>query len=277
MTTRWCARAIGRCSRSTRACGSWARRATPPLPISSTRSLSRTSSSWTSRCRGAAASTQSSTSAAGMRRRAFSYSPCTRTPPTRCRLSAPEPAATSPRAARPSFSSAPCATLPPAASPSVRRSSELLAFNQVREEKARLEDLSPREFEIFRMILEARSTDDIAAALNVSRKTAANYHYTIKSKLGAASDIELLHFGLRQGLVAPVLPPADGSHGHNFRGRGKCVPVPFGAGPGRPAVLVQTRSPVCRCRCLRVSGPEPLAGKSGCRSSGRRPPAAGRS
>lgn len=69
------------------------------------------------------------------------------------------------------------------------------------------------EFEIFRMILDARSTDDIAAALNVSRKTAANYHYAIKSKLGAASDIELLHFGLRQGLVAPVLPPADGSHG----------------------------------------------------------------
>src|SRR6478752_2538079 len=30
--------------------------------------------------------------------------------------------------------------------------------------------------------------------------------------------------------------------GHDFRGRGKCVPVPFGAGPGRPAVLVQTRS-----------------------------------
>ena len=85
-------------------------------------------------------------------------------------------------------------------------------LNQVREEKARLEDLSPREFEIFRMILDARSTDEIASALNVSRKTAANYHYAIKSKLGAASDIELLYFGLRQGLVAPVLPPADGSH-----------------------------------------------------------------
>ena len=89
---------------------------------------------------------------------------------------------------------------------------QLLALNQVREEKARLEDLSPREFEIFRMILDARSTDEIASALNVSRKTVANYHYAIKSKLGAASDIELLHFGLRQGLVAPVLPPADGSH-----------------------------------------------------------------
>ncbi len=91
--------------------------------------------------------------------------------------------------------------------------SELLALSQVREEKARLADLSPREFEIFRMILDARSTDEIAQALNVSRKTAANYHYAIKSKLGAASDIELLYLGLRQGLVAPVLPPADNTRG----------------------------------------------------------------
>jgi two-component system, NarL family, invasion response regulator UvrY len=89
--------------------------------------------------------------------------------------------------------------------------SELLALNQLQEEKTRLEDLSPREFEIFRMILDARSTDEIASALNVSRKTVANYHYAIKSKLGAASDIELLYYGLRQGLVAPVLPPADSS------------------------------------------------------------------
>ena len=63
--------------------------------------------------------------------------------------------------------------------------SEALAFDRVQEEKTGLEDLSPREFEIFRMILDARSTDEIAAALNVSRKTVANYHYGIKSKLGA--------------------------------------------------------------------------------------------
>ena len=87
--------------------------------------------------------------------------------------------------------------------------SDLLALDQVREEKALLKDLSPREFEVFQMILNARSTDQIAAALNVSRKTAANYHYAIKSKLGAASDIELIYFGLRQGLVAPVMLSAD--------------------------------------------------------------------
>jgi DNA-binding NarL/FixJ family response regulator len=86
--------------------------------------------------------------------------------------------------------------------------SEVLALDRVQEEKTGLEGLSPREFEIFRMLLDARSTDEIAAALNVSRKTVANYHYSIKSKLGVASDIELLHFGLRQGMVGPVAPAA---------------------------------------------------------------------
>lgn len=87
--------------------------------------------------------------------------------------------------------------------------SEVLALNLAQEEKTGLEGLSPREFEIFRMILDARSTDEIASALNVSRKTVANYHYSIKSKLGVSSDIELLYFGLRQGLVLPVSPAAD--------------------------------------------------------------------
>jgi DNA-binding NarL/FixJ family response regulator len=87
--------------------------------------------------------------------------------------------------------------------------SEVLALDRVHEEKSGLEELSPREFEIFRMILDARSTDEIASALNISRKTVANYHYGIKSKLGVASDIELFYFGLRQGLVGPVSPTAD--------------------------------------------------------------------
>jgi DNA-binding NarL/FixJ family response regulator len=82
--------------------------------------------------------------------------------------------------------------------------SAVLALDRVQEERSALDDLSPREFEIFRMILDAKSTDEIAATLNISRKTVGNYHYGIKSKLGVASDIELLYFGLRQGLVAPV-------------------------------------------------------------------------
>lgn len=87
--------------------------------------------------------------------------------------------------------------------------SEELALDVVQEERTGLQSLSPREFEILLMILGTRSADEIASALNVSRKTVANYHYNIKSKLGVTSDIELLYFGLRQGLVAQVLPIAE--------------------------------------------------------------------
>ncbi len=84
--------------------------------------------------------------------------------------------------------------------------SELLALNRVQQESSRIEELSPREFEILRMLLDASTTDEIASALHLSRKTVANYHYAIKAKLGVASDIELLYFGLRQGLVGPMGP-----------------------------------------------------------------------
>jgi two-component system, NarL family, invasion response regulator UvrY len=59
------------------------------------------------------------------------------------------------------------------------------------------------------MILEAKSTDEIASVFNLSRKTVANYHYAIKSKLGVDSDIEVLYFGLRQGVIEPVSPRVD--------------------------------------------------------------------
>ena len=87
--------------------------------------------------------------------------------------------------------------------------SEVLAVDRVQEEKTAMHGLSPREFEIFRLILAAKSTDEIASAFNLSPKTVANYHYAIKSKLGLDSDIELLYFGLRQGLVEPVSPAVD--------------------------------------------------------------------
>ena len=54
--------------------------------------------------------------------------------------------------------------------------SEVLALRSGAGGEEGLEGLSPREFEIFRMILDAKSTDEIASALNVSRKTVANYH-----------------------------------------------------------------------------------------------------
>jgi DNA-binding NarL/FixJ family response regulator len=82
--------------------------------------------------------------------------------------------------------------------------SESLAASRVEEETNALEFLSPREFEILRMILEAKTTEEIAQSFRLSTKTVSNYHYAIKSKLGVSSDIDLVYFCMRHGLVAPL-------------------------------------------------------------------------
>jgi DNA-binding NarL/FixJ family response regulator len=82
-----------------------------------------------------------------------------------------------------------------------------IATNQLSGDVSAVDELSPREFEVLRMILEAKSTDEIATAFNLSPKTVANYHYEIKSKLGVRSDIELVYLCMRQGLVEPVAAP----------------------------------------------------------------------
>jgi len=62
--------------------------------------------------------------------------------------------------------------------------------------------LTPREFEILRLLLAERSTEEIAGILHVSPKTVANTRYLIKAKLGVGSDIELVLVALRQGILA---------------------------------------------------------------------------
>ncbi len=64
-----------------------------------------------------------------------------------------------------------------------------------------LQELTVREFEILRLLVEARSTDDIAQTLNISPKTVSNCHYLIKRKLGVASDIELTHLAIRMNVI----------------------------------------------------------------------------
>lgn len=77
-----------------------------------------------------------------------------------------------------------------------------LAASRLEEDAAAFDQLSPREFEILRLILEAQSSDKIADMLHLTSKTVANYHYTIKSKLGVASDIDLVYYCMRHGLIA---------------------------------------------------------------------------
>lgn len=64
-----------------------------------------------------------------------------------------------------------------------------------------LRELSPREFEILRLLLEGDTHESIGERLHISPKTVQNCHYQIKGKLGARSDIDLARIAARCGMV----------------------------------------------------------------------------
>lgn len=76
-----------------------------------------------------------------------------------------------------------------------------LALALLRPEPDPLAGLTPREFEILRLLLDGNSADDIGQRLSISAKTVQNSHYQIKSKLGVRSDIELTRVALKLGLI----------------------------------------------------------------------------
>jgi two-component system, NarL family, invasion response regulator UvrY len=79
-----------------------------------------------------------------------------------------------------------------------------LALGRVAGEAMAADLLSPREFEVLRMLLAERTTEEIADALHLSPKTVANLRSLIKDKLGVASDIELVRLALRQGILTQM-------------------------------------------------------------------------
>jgi DNA-binding NarL/FixJ family response regulator len=62
-------------------------------------------------------------------------------------------------------------------------------------------ELSPREFEVLRALVDGRPVREIAATLHLSPKTVHNLHYQIKAKLGVASDFELARIAWQNGWI----------------------------------------------------------------------------
>jgi len=78
---------------------------------------------------------------------------------------------------------------------------QALALEKLGGDSIALQELTVREFDILRMLVDARSTDDIAQTLNISPKTVANSHYIIKRKLGVTSDIELTRLAIKMNII----------------------------------------------------------------------------
>jgi DNA-binding NarL/FixJ family response regulator len=71
---------------------------------------------------------------------------------------------------------------------------QAIALQRISEQQGRadgLDTLTPREFEVLRMLMAPTAVPDIARTLHLSEKTVNNLHYQIKRKLNVGNDIEL--------------------------------------------------------------------------------------
>jgi DNA-binding NarL/FixJ family response regulator len=63
------------------------------------------------------------------------------------------------------------------------------------------EDLSPREFQVFRLIADGKSVTEIGELLNVSVKTVSTYRTRILEKTGFRTNAEIIAYAIRNGLL----------------------------------------------------------------------------
>jgi two-component system, NarL family, invasion response regulator UvrY len=95
---------------------------------------------------------------------------------------------------------------------------EGLVFASLRTPQNPLDDLSPRDLEMLRLLAQGRTLPQIADTLGIAYKTAANGSSRIKTKLGASGTADLIRIAIRSGLVAGLVdpdagPPASPSEG----------------------------------------------------------------
>jgi DNA-binding NarL/FixJ family response regulator len=76
-----------------------------------------------------------------------------------------------------------------------------IALQLLNSESDPTQQLSAREFEIFRLLAEGVNSNQIATTLNISSKTVANYQTAIKQKLGINNPVELVRLAIRRGLI----------------------------------------------------------------------------
>ena len=67
----------------------------------------------------------------------------------------------------------------------------------------RVAGLSPREFEVLRLLADSKSVSDIADLLNLSPKTVGHHMTHIKTKLGIDNIAGLTRLAIRLGIITP--------------------------------------------------------------------------
>lgn len=76
-----------------------------------------------------------------------------------------------------------------------------LAMQKLTGSENPLDVLSQREFEVFRLLAEGKTVNEIAEILSLSPKTVGTHHTNIKQKLNVSNSAELARLAIRSGLV----------------------------------------------------------------------------
>ena len=86
-----------------------------------------------------------------------------------------------------------------------RKVSDVVVDGYVREHRASspLESLSPREREVMLLVVEGRSSREIADALHLSPKTVETHRSRLMEKLGVENVVGLVKFAVQHGLTKP--------------------------------------------------------------------------
>ena len=74
-------------------------------------------------------------------------------------------------------------------------------FPEIKTSDNQLNELNEREFEIFKMIASGKTIKNIAADMNISQKTVANYQTSIKQKLEIDNPIEFYKLAVEFNLI----------------------------------------------------------------------------
>jgi len=79
--------------------------------------------------------------------------------------------------------------------------SKMTAFMYSDKEKAKHEQLSEREFQVFILIVKGYKTSEIAEEINISPKTVSTYRDRIVSKMRLSKNSELVQYALKNKLI----------------------------------------------------------------------------
>jgi two-component system invasion response regulator UvrY len=78
---------------------------------------------------------------------------------------------------------------------------QLIALQKVTGSESIIDTLSQREFEVFSLLAEGKTVNDIADILNLSPKTVGTHHTSIKQKLNVSNSAELARLAIRSGIL----------------------------------------------------------------------------